>query len=156
MQHQRNAGSQIASPIYRVPEERYNGSLLQSLILIIDQFTQHSANATYWADLVRSYWPLLLRHEQYDINSQHGIPLTLHTDILRSYWPILYWMFCSSGWWTSSTPVSGWWLSPRLGFASWRSLNYFAVSRHLYSSSGGVLHSTEQDESFRFYCSIWL
>ena len=29
-----------------------------------------------------------------------------------------------------STPVLGWCLSPHLGFASWRSLNYFAASRH--------------------------
>ncbi len=69
---------------------------------------------------------------------------------MRSTGPIWYWLFCSSDCRTSSTPVSWWCLSPRLGFASWRSLNYFAVARHLYSSSGGVLHSTEQDESFRF------
>ena len=80
-----------------------------------------------------------------------GISLTLHAG-LNSYGPTD--RFCIG---CFVVPIVGRLrrpfvcaLSPRLGFASWRSLNYFAVARHLYSSSGGVLHSTEQDESFRF------
>ncbi len=41
-------------------------------------------------------------------------------------------------WRTSSMPVLGGCLSPHLGFASWRSLNYFAVSRHLWHFLGAL------------------
>ena len=41
---------------------------------------------------------------------------------------------------TSSMPVSWWRLSPHLGFASWRCLNYFAVSRQLWHFFKGTLY----------------
>ena len=44
-------------------------------------------------------------------------------------------------WWTSSTPIGLYELSPHLGYASWRSYNCIAVPRHsvrsVYASRGG-------------------
>ena len=77
-----------------------------------------------------------------------GISLTLHAR-LNSYGPTD--RFCIGAF---VVPIVGRLrrpfvcaFSPRLGFASWRSLNYFAVARHLWSKFCNLY---SDDESFRF------
>ena len=79
---------------FGVPEERYNCVALTVFNSFSNPLTLHSAGATYWAKLLRSYGPLLIQHKQYGIDSQLGIniqpglpgslpsiPLALHTGL---------------------------------------------------------------------------